>query len=138
MMGAHTLVDVLATVPGIQTNERGGLGSFNDLYIQGATAVHILFMLDGVALNLMATQFTDFSGIPIQNIDRIEILKGPAPHPGDPALGGVINIITKSPIEGEKAGGTLSFSAWERGTRDSRGELPVHSARSVTISMPET
>jgi len=123
MMGAHTLVDVLATVPGIQTNERGGLGSFDDLYIQGAKGVHILFMLDGVALNFMATQFTDFSGIPIQNIDRIEIIKGPGSSSWGSALGGVINIVTKSPLEGEKVGGALSFSAGERGTRDSRGEL---------------
>ncbi len=123
MMGAHTLVDVLATVPGIQTNERGGLGSFDDFYVQGAKGLHILVMLDGVPLNFMSSQFTDISGFPIQNIERIEIVKGPGSSSWGSALGAVINIVTKSPLEEKKAGGTLSFSAGERGTRDTRGEL---------------
>jgi len=123
MMGAHTLVDVLATVPGIQTNERGGLGSFDDFYVQGTKTVHILVMLDGAPLNFMSSQFTDISGFPIQNIERIEIVKGPGSSSWGSALGAVINIVAKSPLEGKKAGGTLSFSAGERGTRDTRGEL---------------
>lgn len=123
MMGAHTLVDVLKNVPGIQTTDRGGLGTLDDFYIQGAQGSHILLMLDGVALNQWSDQTLDPIGIPLQNIERIEIVKGPGSSSWGSALGGVINIITKSPIEGEKAGGTLSFSGGERGTRDTRGEL---------------
>jgi vitamin B12 transporter len=123
MMGAHTLVDVLSNVPGIQTTDRGGLGTFDDFYIQGAQASHILLMLDGVAQNQWSDQFFDPIGIPLQNIERIEIVKGPGSSSWGSALGGVVNIITKSPIEGKKAAGTLSFSGGERGTRDTRGEL---------------
>lgn len=122
MMGAHTLVDVLANVSGIQASDMGGPGLFNQFLIQGANANHILVMLDGVTLNLMGTPFVDISGFPIQIIDHIEIVKGPGSSSWGSALGGVINIVTKSPLVGEKAGGTLSFSGGEKGTRDSRGE----------------
>ncbi|MGD0842912.1 MAG: TonB-dependent receptor [Geobacteraceae bacterium] len=123
MMGAHTLVDVLANVSGIQVSDRGGPGLFNDFSIQGADVNHILVMLDGVTLNFIGNPFVDISGIPLQIIDRIEIVKGPGSSSWGSALGAVINIVTKSPLEGRNAGGTLSFSGGERGTRDSRGEL---------------
>jgi len=122
-MGAHTLVDVLANVPGIQVNDRGGPGSFDDFSIQGAKNFHVLVMLDGVTLNQLADQFIDLFGIPLQIIERIEIVKGPASSSWGSCLGAVVNIVTKSPFEGKKLGGTLSFSGGERGTRDSRGEL---------------
>jgi vitamin B12 transporter len=123
MMGAHTLVDVLANVSGIQASDMGGPGLFNQFLIQGANVNHILVMLDGVTLNLTGTPFVDISGFPLQIIDRVEIVKGPGSSSWGSALGAVINIVTKSPLEGKKAGGTLSFSGGERDTRDSRGEL---------------
>ena len=122
MMGAHTLVDVLATVPGIQASDMGGPGLFNEFSIQGANVLHILVMLDGVTLNLMGIPFVDISGFPLQNIERVEIIKGPGSSSWGSALGAVVNIVTKSPLEGKKVGGTLSFSGGERGTRDTRGE----------------
>lgn len=123
MMGAHTLVDVLANVPGIQASDMGGPGLFNEFLIQGANVNHILVMLDGVTLNLFGSPFVDITGIPIQNIARIEIVKGPGSSSWGSALGGVVNIVTKSPREGNWIGGALSFAGGERGTRDSRGEI---------------
>ncbi len=123
MMGAHTLVDVLANVPGIQASDMGGAGLFNEFSIQGANVNHILVLLDGVTLNLTATPFVDISGIPLQNIERIEIIKGPGSSSWGAALGAVVNVVTKSPPEERKAGGTISFSGGEKNTRDSRGEV---------------
>ncbi|HEX9022337.1 MAG TPA: TonB-dependent receptor, partial [Geobacteraceae bacterium] len=123
MMGAHTLVDVLATVPGIQVSDMGGPGLFNEFLIQDANVNHILVMIDGVTLNFIGTPVVDITGIPIQNIERIEIVKGPGSSSWGSALGAVINIVTKSPREDRKLGGALSFSGGERGTRDSRAEF---------------
>jgi vitamin B12 transporter len=123
MMGAHTLVDVLANVPGIQSSDRGGPGLFNDFSAEGADFNQILVLLDGVTLNFFGNPFVDISGVPIQNIDRIEIVKGPGSSSWGSALGAVINIVTKSPFEDRYAGGKLSFSAGEEETRDTRGEL---------------
>lgn len=123
IMGAHTLVDVFANVPGIQSTDMGGPGFFSDFFIQGASKSHILLLIDGVTLNQMDDQFVDITLIPLQNIERIEIIKGPGSSSWGSALGAVINLVTKSPLEGKKVGGTLSFSGGERGTRDTRGEF---------------
>ena len=122
MMGAHTLADVLNNIPGLQTGDRGSVGTFATVSIQGAPHVHVLFLLDGVRQNFLATGDADIASLPIHNIDRLEIIKGPASSAWGSALGGVVNIVTKSPEEDEWLGGTLSFSAGERDTRDSRGE----------------
>lgn len=61
--------------------------------------------------------------MPVQFIERLEIIKGPASSSWGSALGGVVNIVTKSPNEEKKIGGTVSFFGGERETRDSQGEL---------------
>jgi vitamin B12 transporter len=61
--------------------------------------------------------------MPVQFIRRVEIIKGPASSSWGPALGGVINVVTKDPNEDAKIGGTLSSSLGDRGTGDYRGEL---------------
>ncbi len=122
MMGAHTLADVLNNVSGIVTNDRGSIGTFSGLSIQGADPFQILVMEDGVTLNFISDGTPDIASIPVQNIERIEIIKGPGSSSWGSALGGVVNIVTKSPVEEKKLGGALSFSAGERGTRNVRGE----------------
>jgi len=123
MMGAHTLPDVLNNISGLLTFDRGGLGTFGGFSIQGADFFHVLVLLDGVTLNFLGVALTDIAPIPVQNIERIEIVKGPGSSAWGSALGGVINIVTKSPSDHGKVGGAVSFSAGDRGTRDSRGEL---------------
>ena len=122
MMGAHTLTDVLNNVPGLQTDDQGSIGTFTGVTIQGSDFEHVLVMQDGVVLNFIGAGLADIAVIPVQNIDRIEIIKGPGSSSWGSALGGVINIVTKSPDEERKIGGALSFSAGDRQTRDTRGE----------------
>jgi vitamin B12 transporter len=122
MMGAHTLTDVLNNISGLQTDPNQSVGTASSVTIQGATPNNILVMLDGVTLNFYGSGFPDLGVIPVQNIARIEIIKGPASSSWGSALGGVINIITKSPDDERSFGGTLSASIGERMTRDSRGE----------------
>jgi vitamin B12 transporter len=96
IINAHTLADVLATIPGIQTHVLGGPGSSTYTYIQGASFPHTLVMLDGAPLNKISN-FSDVGSVPARIIERIEIVKGSASSAWGPALGGVINVITKSP-----------------------------------------
>jgi len=94
-----------------------------DYSINGASFRQILVMIDGVQLNSLADNVANIGAIPVQQIKRIEIIKGPGSSSWGPALGGVINIVTKDPNEDAKISGTLSSSLGERGTGDYRGEV---------------
>ena len=121
-MNAHTLADVLNTVPGVQMDIRGGPGSAATAHIEGSEFRHVLVTIDGVTLNNLSDSFADIGAIPVQDIERIEIIKGPASSSWGSSLGGVINIITKSADDSRKIGGTLSASYGEENTGDYRAE----------------
>lgn len=122
MMGAHTLADVLNNVSGLQVDDRGGVGVPAGFDILGSDPRHVLVLLDGVALNDPASGDVDPASIPVQNVERVEVIKGPASSAWGSALGGVVNIVTKSPAAERRFGGTLSSSLGEKLTRDTRGE----------------
>lgn len=125
LLNAHTLADVLNTVPGIQLEHNRTPGSFTDFYIQGATSgqSHLLVLIDGIQQNNFIQGMADPGLTPVQQIERIEIVKGSASAAWGAALGGVVNVITKSP-EGERAfGGSASASIGERTTANPRGEV---------------
>ena len=113
----------LNTVTGVQVVIRGGPVSVSSVLIQGSAERHVLVMIDGVSQNSLSEGIADIGAIPVQNIERIEIVKGPASSAWGSSLGGVINIITKSPDDTRKFGGTVSASIGEQNTGDYRGEV---------------
>lgn len=127
-LNAHTLADVLATIPGVQTNDLGGPGSVSYTLIQSSNFNHVLVLVDGIPLN-NSNNFSDTALVPARIIDRIEIVKGAASSAWGQALGGVINVITKSPDQGRALGGTASASIGERTTSDDSVELSGTSGR---------
>jgi vitamin B12 transporter len=128
-INAHTLADVLNYVPGMQIEVRGGPGAVTNAYIQGSEFRHVLLLIDGVELNNLSDRFPDTSAIPVQHIERVEIIKGPASSAWGSSLGGVINVITKSPDDERRLGGTASASIGERNTGDYRGEVSGKAGR---------
>lgn len=122
-MNAHTLADVLNTVPGVQLDLRGAPGSGAAFALQGSLTNHILVMIDGIPVNDLLNNYPLVGQIPVQNIERVEIVKSPASSSWGSALGGVISVITKEPSKATLPSGSASFSGGENGTRDSRGEL---------------
>jgi vitamin B12 transporter len=83
---------------GLSTLQNGGPGETASVFIRGANAEHILVLLDGIELNdpINPSRSYDLAHLPISQVDRIEILRGPqSPLYGSDALGGVINIITR-------------------------------------------
>ncbi|MDA8424184.1 MAG: TonB-dependent receptor [Nitrospiraceae bacterium] len=121
LMNAHTLADVLNTVTGVQVLLTGGPGSSAVAYIQGSDKRHVAVFMDGIPLNNLSDNLTEIGAIPVQNIEKIEIIKGPASSAWGSALGGVVNIITKSGSENSSPG-MVSASYGERSTSDLRLE----------------
>ena len=123
LLNAHTLADVLDTVPGIQIQHNGGPGITAYTYIQSANPFFSQIFIDGISINNLANNFPDVSAIPAQIIDRIEIVKGAGSSAWGSALGGIINVITKSPNKERAISGSASASIGTRTTADTRAEL---------------
>ena len=121
LMNAHTLADVLNTVTGVQVFMNGGPGQAAYGYIQGSEQRHVAVFIDGVSLNNLGSDNVELGMVPVQNIEKIEIIKGPASSAWGSALGGVVNIITKSGSM-DNQGGTLSASYGTKNTDDFRAE----------------
>jgi vitamin B12 transporter len=122
-INAHTLSDVLVHVTGVQTAILGTPGSLANVQIQGSETRQVLVTIDGVVQNNLSDGVADFGAIPVQNIERIEIVKGPASSSWGSSLGGIINIITKSPDDSREFGGKVSASIGNRSTGDYRTEF---------------
>ncbi len=121
---AHSLADVLATVPGVQIESLRTPGSHAFLRLQGSAFGHVQVLVDNVPLNTLGDNFADIGLIPARIIERIEIVKGAASSSWGQALGGVINVITKAPEDSERlAQGSITATIGERGTRDTGAEL---------------
>ncbi|UFS70165.1 TonB-dependent receptor plug domain-containing protein [Geomonas sp. RF6] len=123
-VNAHTLADVLQTVAGVQLDEVTTPGTFSFISVLGTTTRHIQLLIDGVPQNfLSADNIADPGSIPVQMIDRVEIIKGAASAAWGSALGGVINVLTKSPNAEQTVGGIASASLGEQSTTDARAEI---------------
>ena len=128
ILNAHTLADVLATVPGIQTEHLGGGGGTTYTSILSTRNYHVLVLVDGVPLNTLGENFSDVAMVPARIIERVEIIKGAASSAWGQALGGVINVITKSP-EKRPVGGAVTASIGGHSASDDSLELSGTSGR---------
>ncbi|MFZ2949972.1 MAG: TonB-dependent receptor [Desulfuromonadaceae bacterium] len=128
-LNAHTLADILDTVPGIQLQHNGGPGVPAYTYIQSADFIFSQVFIDGVSLSNLSSNYADVSSIPAQIIERVEVIKGAASASWGSALGGVINVITRSPEAGRPIGGSATASIGDRVTADTRAELSGTSGR---------
>ena len=95
---AKSLDEMLRFIPGIEVQSRGPSGVQADFSIRGSTFSQVLVLIDGVRWNDPLTgHFNSNLPVHFQEIDRIEILKGASSALyGSDAMGGVINIVTKT------------------------------------------
>jgi vitamin B12 transporter len=121
-LNAHTLADILAGVNGIQLEMFRTPGTGVNIEIQGSNFNHVLVLIDDVPINNLGDNFPDIASIPAQMIERVEIVKGAASTTWGSALGGVINVITKSPLAERPFAGLVSGSLGRRITADARAE----------------
>lgn len=94
--GAAGLADVLARLPGIEFQRNGGPGTTTGVFLRGSESRFTAVYIDGVRIDSQATGGAAWESIPLGQIDRIEVLRGPAAAVyGSDALGGVVQIFTK-------------------------------------------
>ncbi len=115
LRGVARVVDALAEVPGLVVVQGGSYGSATSTFFRGAESDHMKVLVDGVEMNQAGGSF-DFSGLLLSDVERIEIVRGPASALyGSDALAGVIHIITrrgKGPLQADISIGGGSYGRW--------------------------
>ena len=105
---AHSLPDLLRGRAGINLVNQGGAGKLSTLFMRGAESDHVLFLVDGVRVGSSTSGLTSIQDIPVELIERIEIVRGPRSSLyGSDAIGGVIQIFTRRPRSGVRPRVTL-------------------------------
>ena len=95
----QTLPDVLADAPGLNIVQSGGPGGAASVFLRGTNSNHVKVLVDGIDVSDPSSSngAFDFGQFLTPDIERVEILRGPQSGLyGSDAIGGVINIITKS------------------------------------------
>ncbi len=107
---ASTVIDLLSRQSGIQVATSGGPGTTASLYMRGARPDQTKILVDGLPINSIDLAGSPLRYIPLANVERIEILRGPGSTMyGADAIGGVIQIFTRQGTPGLKADGFIGY-----------------------------
>lgn len=106
---AQNLQDLLVGLPGVWIVNNGGPGKQTNVQLRGSNSDHVVVLVDGIKIGSATLGATAFEQIPVDQIERIEIVRGPRSSLyGSEAIGGVIQIFTRRGTPG--AGLTPSFA----------------------------
>ena len=109
---ARSLSELLARSAGLQTSANGGLGKASSVFIRGTESRHTILLVDGVRLGSATLGTPSWDTIPVDMIERIEVLKGPASALyGSEGVGGVVQIFTRKGRAGVHPYATLTLGS---------------------------
>ena len=112
--GPVSLPELLQMHGGAEIASTGGPGQISSVFLRGTNANHVVLLIDGVRINSATAGTNAFENIPLDQIERIEILRGPASSLyGADAIGGVIQVFTR---QGERTEAHVGAGSWR--TRD--------------------
>jgi len=123
----RTVADALRDVPGATVSRSGGPGTLTEVYLRGAETNQTLVLIDGVEVNNPDGGTFDFNSLLDMEVERVEVLRGPQSVLwGSSAIGGVINIVTRSaerPLQGSARLEGGGFATWQAaGSLGGRGD----------------
>ncbi len=111
-----SVADLLTGLPGVTLAQSGGLGAQTSLFLRGTNSTQTLVLLDGMRIGSVTAGLASLEQIPVDQIERIEIVRGPRSSLyGADAIGGVVQIFTR---HGHRNGGvvpSLSMTAGSHG-----------------------
>ena len=94
--GAFVISDVLSHLPGVSISQTGGPASTTGVFIRGAESRFTAVFVDGIRIDSQSTGGAPWEAIPLAQVDRIEVLRGPAAAIyGSDAVAGVVQIFTR-------------------------------------------
>ncbi len=116
--GIRTVLDALRDVPAAAVVQTGSFGSVTSLFLRGGQSDYVKVLVDGVPVNQPGGAF-DFANLTTDNVERIEVLRGPASVLyGSDAVTGVVQIFTRRGSDNARAdatvrGGTYGTLIWD-------------------------
>ncbi|MBO9664313.1 TonB-dependent receptor [Dokdonella sp.] len=120
---ARDAIDLLRLQAGVDLYRTGGAGQQTSLFLRGTNSNQVLVLIDGVRVSSQNTGAFAFEQLPLDTVERIEIVRGPrASYWGSDAIGGVIQIFTRK-LDGPRvalgygsyrdADGSAGFGHWD-------------------------
>ncbi|MDD5676364.1 MAG: TonB-dependent receptor [Kiritimatiellae bacterium] len=99
-LNALDVGEVLEEVTDARINSYGSMGSESEITLRGSSREQVLVMVDGRPVNVASVGMADLSMYPVDQIERIEVIRGPGSVLyGAGAMAGVVNIVTRDPPE---------------------------------------
>ncbi|MGE0159311.1 MAG: TonB-dependent receptor plug domain-containing protein [Gemmatimonadales bacterium] len=115
-LGFTTVADALRDVAGVDVARNGSFGGLTSLFLRGGESDYTLVMVDGVQVNQAGGGF-DFASLTPQNVERIEIVRGPSSALyGSDAVAGVVHVISRSGQDGAGASVRAEAGVYEAPT----------------------
>jgi len=119
----RSIQDLFRGLPGISISNSGGAGKLTDVFIRGTESDQVLVMINNIKVGSATSGTTAFENIPIDQIERIEIVRGPRSSLyGSEAIGGVIHIFTRKG-GGEKFTPRFNFGGGSYGSVEGSASL---------------
>jgi len=109
--------DLLTGLAGISIASNGDLGKTTSVSVRGTNADHVLVLIDGIKIGAATTGTAAWEQLPVEQIDHIEIVRGPLSSLyGSEAIGGVVQIFTRHGAPGAPNVPSLMLSGGSHGT----------------------
>lgn len=103
-----TLPELLRGSTGVDITQQGGYGQLSSVFMRGTNSDHVLVLIDGIKFGSVTAGTSPFEFIPIDQVERVEIIRGPQSSLyGSEAIGGVIQIFTRKGTQEKKPSVTL-------------------------------
>jgi vitamin B12 transporter len=116
--GTQSLAELLARQPGVEIVQNGGPGAVSGVFLRGANSAQTLVLVDGMRVSSSSAGTTTLEAIPLDQIERIEILRGPSSSLyGADAIGGVIQIFTRKSDGALPAIASAGYGTYRTGLR---------------------
>jgi len=115
--GVQSLAELLQRQPGVEIVQNGGPGAVSGVFLRGANRGQTLVLIDGVRMASSSAGATTLEAIPLDQVERIEVLRGPASSLyGADAIGGVIQVFTRrggGAVTGNASAGYGTYATWD-------------------------
>lgn len=106
----RSVPEALRRVPGLTLTNNGGVGKATSVFLRGTESDHVLVLINGVKVGSATLGTFNFESLSIDDVERIEVVRGPRSHLyGSEALGGIIQIFTRKPTETTHAHASVGY-----------------------------